>query len=99
MNDFTWLPCSRDDYMDALNIVSPAAQEAGMFLVGEPVDHEGTYQHCRNFARFKVYRRIAEEMLGEVREQYFVGSEPITKPAFYLLSRVGLCEPFDKDDP
>lgn len=56
MSDFHWLPCSRDDYMDALNVVPPAHQEGGMFLVGEPVDYEGAWKHCRNFARFRVYR-------------------------------------------
>ncbi len=89
MSDFHWLPCSRDDYMDALNVVPPAHQEGGMFLVGEPVDYEGIYQHCRNFARFKVYRHLADEQLGEF---YWVGSHPITKPAFYLLARAGDCE-------
>lgn len=67
----TWEPSTREQYDDMLNVLPPAAYEAGGFLVGEPYDH--CFKTGR--ARFQGYR----ERAGGVFE---VASRPMTIAEF-----------------
>lgn len=35
-----WRPCSEDRYHEMLNVLPPAFWQGGLFLVGEPMDHD-----------------------------------------------------------
>jgi hypothetical protein len=72
--DFTWLPSTEDAYHNSLEVLPPAAMRAGMFLLGEAMDHDD-----RGNGYYRAHRH------DRTTGTFFVGSRPITGTEFKAL--------------
>ena len=61
-----WHPTTAEKYAEMLCVLPPAFWQAGVFLVGEPDDHDA----LTGRPRFQAYRQIGES--------YLVASRPMT---------------------
>lgn len=68
----TWAPTSATKYHEMLGILPPAFWEFGLFLVGEPYDHD----YATGAPRFTAYWERGRASVHYVR--YAVASRPIT---------------------
>lgn len=80
-----WIPCSRAEYQERLELLPPAAQSAGGFLMGEAIDHggeDGTPRYLAYFTKgarfFRVDRPMtyADFVAGEAIRRCHKGKEP-----------------------
>jgi hypothetical protein len=68
---FEWIPCTSDDYFEALGEMTPQERSRGGFLVGEASDHVG------GVARYAAF--------WGSRDEYFKGSYPLSVAAFLIV--------------
>lgn len=61
-----WAPCSAEQYDEMLNVLPPAFWQGGLFLVGEPSDHDASTGRPRYAAFWKR------------GERYVAADRPIT---------------------
>jgi hypothetical protein len=76
-SEFRWLDSTEEAYDYALGAVPPAAYRPGMFLLGEPMDHNDRGQG--------LYIAHARIPLGGDTYRYVVGSRPITVQDFRVM--------------
>lgn len=69
--DFSWLPSTRERFEHMLNVLPPATESGGGFLVGEAQHHDDA-----GYAYYSAHRCRHGE--------YQVGSRPLTVPEFRL---------------
>ncbi len=76
---------SEDRYCEMLDILPPALQLYGRFLVGEPHDHRGPGGSPRFAAFFETSPDAFERAAGSVAE-YWEATEPMTVQAFRIVT-------------
>ena len=69
--EITWTPTTKATFWEMLEVVPPALQNGGGFLVGEAMDHHA----LSGLPRFSAYA----EMRGE---RYLVANRPLTRAEF-----------------
>jgi hypothetical protein len=68
----TWEPTTEEKYNEMLNVLPPEFWRMGLFLVGEPYDHD----YATGAPRFTAYWERRKSSVHYVR--YSVASRPIT---------------------
>lgn len=68
-----WKPCTKEKYWNALEVLPPACQMGGGFLLGEPMDHSASTGQ----PRFSAYLQRGKE--------YVASDRPITIDEFRAL--------------
>lgn len=68
-----WEPCTEERYWEMLEVLPPAAQRKGAFLVGEALDHHAKSGH----GRFDAFKQEGEN--------FFAFSRPMTRAEFCAI--------------
>ena len=71
--DFNWTPTDQETYDEKLEVLPPAAQSRGAFLLGCPIDAGGP----DGASRFHAYHH------RQGSREFFVSSRPITQSEFW----------------